>query len=376
MAVNVVADQTESAVQERGFAPTVMLPPLPHAGDAADDLAGDGAPDVVPTIGHIGRYELKRCLGQGGLGTVHAAWDPILSRTVAVKTLQLAGDIGGRDALDALILNEARAAAGLSHPHIVTVYDAGRSEQGVYIAMERLRGRDLRQLLDEGWHPDPVQIALIVRRVADALAYAHAKGVIHCDVKPANIFMEGRTSPRVLDFGIARVAHGQAVAGFENLLAGSPHYLSPEQLRGQTPDRRSDVYSLGVVLYELLAGRKPFAGGTLAQIAQAVLAGHAPRADKVEPDVPAELARIAAKAMHPDPALRYRNARHLSQALRHWVETEGDNQADDEAEEVPVRRWPRFASGVLLGLVLGVALTTAVAAWRGAQALPLATLLR
>ena len=371
-----MADQTESDVQERGFAPTVMLPPSQNEPGPADDLAGDAAPDVVPTIGHIGRYELKRCLGQGGLGTVHAAWDPILSRTVAVKTLQLASEIGGRDALDALILNEARAAAGLSHPNIVTVYDAGRSEQGVYIAMERLRGRDLRQLLDEGWHPDPVQIALIVRRVADALAYAHAKGVIHCDVKPANIFMEGRTSPRVLDFGIARVAHGQAVPGFENVLAGSPHYLSPEQLRGETPDRRSDVYSLGVVLYELLAGRKPFAGGTLAQIAQAVLAGHAPRADKVEPDVPAELARIAAKAMHPDPALRYRNARHLSQALRHWVETEGDNQAEEEVEEAPSRPWPRFASGVLLGVVLGVALTTAVAAWRGAHMLPLAALLR
>ena len=111
-----------------------------------------------------------------------------------------------------------------------------------------------------GWRPDIVQTAQIVRRVADALSYAHSKGVIHCDIKPANIFMVGRTLPKVVDFGIARVAHGQVIPALEGMVAGSPHYLAPEQLRGDTVDRRCDVYSLGVVLYELLAHRKAFNG--------------------------------------------------------------------------------------------------------------------
>jgi serine/threonine-protein kinase len=324
-----------------GGQPSQPFPSLP----AADEQA-----DGVPTIGHIGRYALKRCLGQGGLGTVHAAYDPILSRSVAVKTLHLGSAGADRNSLDALILNEARAAAGLSHPHIVTVYDAGLSEQGVYIAMERLRGRDLRQLLDSGWYPDPIQAALIVRRVADALAYAHTKGVVHCDVKPANIFMVGRTNPKVLDFGIARFAQAQAVPGFEDVVAGSPYYLAPEQLDGGTVDRRSDVYALGVVLYELLTRRKPFTGKSLEAITQAVRSGDCKHADEVEPNVPRALADIAARAMALNPDDRYRSARHLSQALRKWIENDGE---DDDA---PVwRRWLPVAAVAALVAAAGSA---------------------
>jgi hypothetical protein len=166
--------------------------PCPPASEpaAADDLAG------APTLEHIGRYALKRKLGEGGLGTVYEAWDPLLSRTVAVKTLQFDLSAPQRLALDRLFLNEARAVAGLNHPHIVTVHDAGLSAHGVYIAMERLRGRDLRQAIAGGWRPTPTQAAQLVRRVADALAYAHARGVVHCDIKPANIFLTRKSGRR------------------------------------------------------------------------------------------------------------------------------------------------------------------------------------
>ena len=166
----------------------------------------------MPTIGHIGRYALKYQLGEGGLGTVFAAHDPLLSRLIAVKTLNVKVAEDERESFNTLFLNEARAAGGLSHPHIVTVFDAGISDERAYIAMELLKGRDLRQLRQEGWRATPAQAALIIRRVADALAFAHSKGVIHRDIKPANIFMVGRTQPRVLDFGIARVAHRRKAA--------------------------------------------------------------------------------------------------------------------------------------------------------------------
>lgn len=286
-----------------------------------------------PTTSHVGRYALKGLLGSGGLGQVHEAWDPLLSRTVAVKTLQLALATPSRVALDAVFLNEARAAAGLSHPHIVTVYDAGLSAQGVYIAMERLRGSDLRQRLAEGWRPTQAQAALLVRRVADALAYAHACGVVHCDIKPANIFLNRRDQPKVLDFGIARVAHGVHYGAHQpapdSAVAGSPHYLAPEQLQGGPVDARTDIHALGVVLYELLTLRKAYTGDSLAQITHAVLHNHPAPACDVRTSVSRSLSGIAAKAMAREPGERYDTALELAHDLRRWL-------ARSNAAEPPV----------------------------------------
>src|SRR5205814_7135693 len=208
--------------------------------------------EPMTTIGHIGRYALKSLIGEGGLGTVYSAHDPLLSRLIAIKTLNLEITAEQRQAFNALFLNEARAAAGLSHPNIVTVFDAGVSDNNAYIAMELLKGRDLRQLRAEGWRPTLTQAAVVVRRVADALAYAHSKGVVHRDIKPANIFMVGRTQPRVLDFGIARVAHQHDAHAGDDVAAGSPYYMSPEQVKQQPVDRRTAALSLGVVRSEPL----------------------------------------------------------------------------------------------------------------------------
>ena len=280
----------------------------------------DVALEHSPTLAHIGRYAVKGQLGAGGLGQVHEAWDPLLSRTVAVKTLQFNVADGERVALDGLFLNEARAAASLSHPHIVTIHDAGLSANGVYIAMERLRGRDLQVALATGWRPTPAQAAQLVRRVADALAYAHARGVVHCDIKPANIFLCRRDKPKVLDFGIARVAHSAAVPWLDGLVAGSPHYLAPEQLEGGTVDARTDIHALGVVFYELLAGRKAFSGDTVDQITSAVLNNHPAPAHEIRSHVPVVLSAIAAKAMARDRKQRYGSAAAMAAELRRWFE--------------------------------------------------------
>jgi serine/threonine-protein kinase len=366
---NLFKRRTAPAAADSEFAATVVTPPpemdLPEpavtdrAGAAADSLPAEapasdlphfdlgsgfngesqpGAPDPAdpgpddrPTLSHIGRYALKGPLGQGGLGQVHEAWDPLLSRTVAVKTLQFDLDMPSRVSLDGLFLNEARAAAGLSHPHIVTVHDAGLSAHGVYIAMERLHGRDLRQALAEGWRPTPGQATQLVRRVADALAYAHARGVVHCDIKPANIFLTKRDKPKVLDFGIARVAHRATLPEMDGLIVGSPHYLAPEQLQGGPVDGRTDIHALGVVFYELLTGRKAFMGDTLEQITNAVLTNHPAPAHELRPGVSRTLSAIASKAMARDPDERYTTAAEMSQELRRWVERHTENESINPA---------------------------------------------
>jgi serine/threonine-protein kinase len=364
-------------------------PPEGGADLGADSLPApvDATVEQQPTLSQVGRYALKGLLGSGGLGQVHEAWDPLLSRTVAVKTLQFNTDTPGRVSLDGLFLNEARAAAGLSHPNIVTVHDAGLAAQGVYIAMERLHGQDLRQRLAQGWVPTPVQAAQLVRRVADALAYAHLRGVVHCDIKPANIHLNKRDKPKVLDFGIARVAHAGVLPLLEGAVAGSPRYLAPEQLQGGAVDARTDIHALGVVFYELLTLRKAYNGDSVEQITTAVLTNHPAPAHELRPLVPRTLSAIAAKAMARDPAERYASAAEMALELRRWLDRESQREAQAAAApagapsagtrpvavQVPPphtrpRRTPaRSGLGVaLMGLALALGLAVAgVMAWRG-----------
>ncbi len=321
--------------------PDSGLDSLPAGAEPAHGAAGaparttPAALEQAPTLRHIGRYALKAPLGSGGLGQVHEAWDPLLSRPVAVKTLHLDVTVPvSGPSLENLFLHEARAAARLNHPNIVTVFDAGMSPHGAYIAMERLSGRDLRQALAAGWRPTPLQAAQLVRRVADALAYAHARGVVHCDIKPANIFITPSDKPKVLDFGIARVAQGAVHAGMagmaafgglpglEGMIAGSPHYLAPEQMQGGAVDARTDLHALGAVLHELLCGRKAFDGRSVEQIMQSVLDGAALPAHEVLPGVPQVLSAIAARAMAREPAERYGTAAEMASDLRRWVDAQ------------------------------------------------------
>jgi eukaryotic-like serine/threonine-protein kinase len=345
------------AGNDASFAATVVEE-LFAEGEEGDSLPAvestdDDTLQMLPTLSHVGRYMLKHQLGSGGLGTVYAALDPLLSRSIAVKMLHVADlDTAERSVLESQLLAEARAAAGLAHPNIVTMYDAGLAPEGVYIAMERLQGKDVRQLLADGWRPDMVQAARIAKRLADALAYAHGKGVVHCDIKPANIFMVGRTQPKVLDFGIARVtrqrsrgkAEGDVVdidtgsLGAAPAEVGSPYYVSPEQLQGQELDARADVYGVGVVMYEMLAGQRAFAGASLDEIRQAVLSSDVQSAHTVNPKVDRALSDIVARAMSRKPGDRYRSARQLSRALRTWISEETNGLV----HKPPPRPWRRL----------------------------------
>lgn len=368
--VNPLHGRASSAADDDAFAATVVEDMFD--GDEPESVPpGSTTVDerrllTMPTIGHVGRYALKHQLGAGGLGAVYAALDPLLSRPIAVKMLRVS-DLGTeqRESLEQQLLAEARAAAGLNHPNIVTVFDAGLADEGVYIAMERLQGRDLRQLLADGWRPDAVQAARIAKRLADALAYAHGNGVVHCDVKPANIFMTGRTQPKVLDFGIARVTAGRfdAAAAPVDISAetstvpppelGSPYYVSPEHLRGEALDARADVYGVGVVLYELLTGRRAFAGEGLDAIRHAVLEAPVAPAHTVNPKIDAALSGIVARAMARAPGDRYRSARQLSRALRGWISDETNGLGHKVSKRSRVGYV--WAAGATVALVLSVA---------------------
>lgn len=356
------SDAAASVPADADFQVTVAEPPDAEPGadivlPAQAAPAGGKPIEQIATIGHIGRYALKYRLGEGGLGTVYAAFDPLLSRGIALKTLHVDAIGAERETLSAMLLDEARAAAALSHPFIVTVHDAGRSDEGVYLAMEHLRGRDLRHLLADGWRPTVRQAVQIVRRVAEALAYAHHKGVVHCDIKPANIFMVSRTGPKVLDFGIARVAQRPRGTAVQALAAGSPYYMAPEQQRGDAAvDRRCDVYALGVVLYELLAGQRAFAGASLEEIAQAVRE-RTPRAPhEVNPRVPASLSALVARAMAKQPDERPRSARQFARELREWLD------AHEEDAPVAAAARSRLPWAVVAGA--GALFAVAAGAWQ------------
>ncbi|MEY4753923.1 MAG: hypothetical protein RJA44_1598 [Pseudomonadota bacterium] len=279
---------------------------------------------AMPTLGRVGRYSLKLQLGAGGLGTVWAADDPVLARVVAIKILPLGTDQNGRSRITDHFLDEARAAAKLSHPHVVTVFDAGIGADGAYIVMELLRGSDLSQLIKAGWRPSPASAAVIMQRVAEALDYAHTQGVVHRDIKPANIFMVEHTRPVVLDFGIA---HSGAGGTSEQAIMCSPFYAAPEQLEGRSADRRTDVYALGVVFYEVLTGERPYAGRTIEELSAALRQGRPRPITQINAEVPQVLADIAMRAMAVQPDERFRSAGAMARALEAWIAAQDDSSA-------------------------------------------------
>jgi len=261
----------------------------------------------------LGRYEILAELGRGAMGIVYRARDPIIDRVVALKTIDLALTGAALASFEERFFQEARSAGRLNHPNIVTIYDAGKADGVAYIAMEFLEGTSLREILDE---QPPLPIARILEiagQVARGLAYAHEHGVVHRDVKPANVIVLRNRRPKITDFGIARLGETDGVASER---AGSPKYMSPEQIRGDvTLDGRSDLFSLGTVLYEMLAGRPPFSGDDVTEIMRQVLEHTPPVPSVVDGHVPPELDGVVMRMLAKRPEDRYPSARSLFREL-------------------------------------------------------------
>lgn len=270
--------------------------------------------DDEPLPARFGRYRVQRVLGRGAMGVVYLAQDDELQRTVAVKTVALTGDARERDLHEARFRQEARAAGGISHPSVITVYDVGREDDAAWIAMEYVDGQELRDLIHAG-ELTPVQAVEIAILVADGLAMAHAQGVVHRDVKPGNIMVMPDGRIKVMDFGIARLQE-PTVKTQTGVLLGSPQYMSPEQVSGQPLDGRADLFSLGVVLYEMLTGHKPFDAPDLTQVLFWVVNMPARPPSERRAGLPAVLDFVVARAMRKKPEDRYANASEFARELR------------------------------------------------------------
>jgi len=266
-------------------------------------------------IKQLGRYEILNELGQGAMGVVYRAKDPLIDRIVAVKTINLTLAEDEKEEYEGRFYQEAKAAGRLSHPNIVTIFDVGKSGDVAYIAMEFLEGRHLRDILNDEPHMPIEQILDLVAQIARGLAYAHENEVIHRDVKPANIMIVRDGHVKITDFGIARMASA-AVRTQTGMVLGSPKYMSPEQVLGKAIDQRSDVFSLGVTLYEMLTGQVPFLGENVNAIMYQTLNAIPVPPSSLNPEVPDMLNFITAKALAKDLADRYQNAREFADDLR------------------------------------------------------------
>lgn len=265
----------------------------------------------------LGKYVLDKQLGQGAMGAVYLAHDPATGQHVAIKTMALAREFTGDDLADARsrFLREADMAGRLQHPDIVQILDAGETDGLAWIAMELIDGADL------GQHTQPARLLPLpvvlraIARVADALAYAHTRGVTHRDIKPENIMLDlPREGVKVMDFGVARLADASRTR--TGVVLGTPTYMSPEQLSGQHVDGRTDLYSLGVTLFQLLTGRLPCEADSLGALMRAIARETPPNVCELRPELPPALGDVVALALQKHPATRYSSGEQMAEDLR------------------------------------------------------------
>lgn len=284
-----------------------------------------GSPDATVMVGGgvgelakpmLGRYEISKELGKGAMGIVYLGKDPKINREVAIKTLRFEDEFEAEDmkAMKERFFREAESAGRLVHPNIVTIYDAGEDGDISYIAMELLSGTDLKDFSAKGKLLPTAEVCETIAKVADALDYAHSEGVVHRDIKPANIMRLNDGRIKVADFGIARITSQSKTA--TGTVMGTPSYMAPEQLAGKKVDGRADLFSLGVTLYELLTGEKPFTGESVATLMFSIANNPHPPIEAWRSDLPAGIRAIIDKALTKDPDQRYQRGAEMARDLR------------------------------------------------------------
>ena len=304
-------------VEEDEGETTVEEEPTPEPLSQTQSRAGE---TVIIRTGSqptaLGRYQIVKELGRGAMGVVFLGKDPTIQRFVAIKTMRL-DEIDGPEELKQFrdrFFREAESTGRLSHPNIVTVYDAGEQDGLAYIAMEYLEGTTLANYCQKGALLPAKQVLQIVATVAEALDYAHSQDVVHRDIKPANIMILKNRLVKVMDFGIAKVASQSKTQ--TSMILGTPRYMSPEQAAGKNVDGRSDVFSLGIVLFELLTGEKPFGAENMPALVMKISKSPHPPLMKYRRDLPTRVQSIVDRALQKEVPHRYRHASDFAQDLR------------------------------------------------------------
>ena len=306
-------DLEQRLSRAKAMSETVMLGGSGGRTNASTMMLGDGKVEKPM----LGRYQIEKELGKGAMGVVYLGRDPKINRIVAIKTMALAQEFEEDELADVKqrFFREAETAGRLNHQNIVTMYDAGEEHDLAYIAMEFLKGRDLVPYTKPGNLLPLPQVVSILARVADALAYAHSNNVVHRDVKPANVMYEPASDQvKVTDFGIARITDSSRTK--TGMVLGTPSYMSPEQLSGKKIDGRSDLFSLGVTLYQMACGRLPFVGDSMAQLMFRIANEAQPDIRTLNPQVPDGLAEVINRALNKDMNQRYQTGEKMASDLR------------------------------------------------------------
>jgi serine/threonine protein kinase len=313
-----------------------------------------------PELKALGRYTIQRTLGKGAMGVVYEGLDPKLNRRVAIKTILKSHlDADTAKEYSMRFSREARAVARLNHPHIVQVYDFAEEGEIAYLVMEFIRGKELKAFFDANERFEIKEVVRIMCELLEALDFAHNAGIIHRDIKPANVMLDSQGRTKLTDFGVARVEDVDRLnvertqAG---TMVGTPAYMSPEQITGGSIDKRTDVFSAGIVLYQFLTGEKPFTGGGAWTIAKKIVKEEPPLPSSLNNAVTAYFDAVVNKALAKNLDMRYRSAKDFAVALKRALEGKGEVEDDDDttilgdltvaAPAPQVRAQPRPAAAI------------------------------
>ncbi len=303
-----------------------------------------------PPADKIGKYKILGTLGRGGMGIVYKGLDPDIEREVAIKTIRFEAftESAEKEEMLARVVREAKAAGRLNHPNIITVYDVIRHKDLTFIVMQYVDGQSLQARIESGVRPSPQEVVDLLGPVADALDFAHKNGIIHRDVKPANVLIDKQGRPFLADFGVAHMEASTMTGPGKTI--GTISYMSPEQVMGTAVDHRADLFALGVILYELLTGQKPFAGDNLSTIVYKIVNEEPPRVTEINHDLPRGYEEVIKKALAKNPDERYQSGREMVsdlKASRTFAEATRAYESEPSKPEAAARgkKWPLALAG-------------------------------